>query len=47
MIHAFEDKRINLHDWVWVRFNGEVEDDDDLEHQQDQAHIEDVEDEVD
>jgi len=27
VIHAFEDKRIGLHDWVWVRFNGEVEDD--------------------
>ena len=31
VIHAFEDKRINLHDWIWVRFNGEVEDDDELE----------------
>ena len=30
-IHAFEDKRLNLHDWIWVRFNGEVEDDDELE----------------
>jgi DNA-directed RNA polymerase subunit beta' len=27
VIHAFEDKRIGLHDWVWVRFNGEVDDD--------------------
>ena len=27
VIHAFEDKRIGLHDWVWVRFSGEVEDD--------------------
>merc|ERR1711907_774492 len=24
----FEDKRIGLHNWVWVRFNGEVEDED-------------------
>ena len=23
-----EDKRISLHDWVWVRFNGEVDDED-------------------
>ena len=28
VIHAFEDKRLGLHDWVWVRFNGEVDDDD-------------------
>jgi len=31
VIHAFEDKRINLHDWVWVRFLGEVEDEDELD----------------
>jgi len=31
VIHAFEDKRILLHDWVWVRFNGEVEDEDEIE----------------
>jgi DNA-directed RNA polymerase subunit beta' len=31
VIHAFEDTRIGLHDWVWVRFNGEVEDDDELQ----------------
>ncbi len=30
-IHAFEDKRVNLHDWIWVRFNGEVEDEDELD----------------
>ena len=29
VIYAYEDKRIGLHDWVWVRFNGEVEDEDD------------------
>jgi len=29
VIHAFEDKRIGLHDWVWVRFNGKVDDEDD------------------
>ena len=28
VIHAFENHHIRLHDWVWVRFNGEVEDDD-------------------
>jgi DNA-directed RNA polymerase subunit beta' len=30
-IHAFEDKRISLHEWLWVRFNGEVEDEDELQ----------------
>ena len=28
VIYAYEDKRVALHDWVWVRFNGEVEDED-------------------
>jgi DNA-directed RNA polymerase subunit beta' len=28
VIFAFEDKRLCLHEWVWVRFNGEVEDED-------------------
>ncbi|MCP9809974.1 DNA-directed RNA polymerase subunit gamma, partial [Cyanobium sp. HWJ4-Hawea] len=27
VIDAFEDKHITLHDWVWVRFSGEVESD--------------------
>ena len=31
VIHAFEDTRIGLHDWVWVRFNGEVQDDEELD----------------
>jgi DNA-directed RNA polymerase subunit beta' len=31
VIHAFEDTRIGLHDWIWVRFNGEVEDNDELD----------------
>jgi DNA-directed RNA polymerase subunit beta' len=31
VIHAFEDTRIGLHDWVWVRFSGEVEDNDELD----------------
>jgi DNA-directed RNA polymerase subunit beta' len=26
--HAFEEKRITLHDWIWVRFNGAVNDED-------------------
>jgi DNA-directed RNA polymerase subunit beta' len=28
VIDAFEEKHLVLHDWVWVRFNGEVESDD-------------------
>ena len=24
---AYEEQRLGLHDWLWVRFNGEVEDD--------------------
>ena len=28
---AVEDKRIDLHDWGWVRFSGEIEDDDELQ----------------
>ena len=31
VIHAYEDNRITLHDWVWVRFNGEVDDEDERE----------------
>ena len=31
VIHAFDDQRIDLHAWVWVRFNGDVEDDDELD----------------
>jgi len=30
VIFAFEDKRLSLHEWVWVRFNGEVEDEDEM-----------------
>jgi len=26
---AYEEKRLKLHDWIWVRFSGEVDDDDD------------------
>ena len=28
VIRAHSDKRVGLHEWVWVRFNGEVEDED-------------------
>ena len=31
VINAFEDQRLSLHEWVWVRFNGEVEDNDELD----------------
>ena len=31
VLQALEDKRIDLHDWVWVRFSGEIEDDDELQ----------------
>jgi DNA-directed RNA polymerase subunit beta' len=27
-INAFEEKHLTLHDWIWVRFRGEVDDDD-------------------
>ena len=30
VIFAYEDKRIGLHEWVWVRFNGDVEDDEEI-----------------
>jgi DNA-directed RNA polymerase subunit beta' len=30
VLQALEDKRIDLHDWVWVRFSGEIDDDDEL-----------------
>ena len=30
VIFAFEDKRLSLHEWVWVRFNGEVEDEEEM-----------------
>jgi DNA-directed RNA polymerase subunit beta' len=28
VLAAFEEKHLKLHDWVWVRFNGEVDDED-------------------
>ena len=34
VIFAFEDIRLSLHEWVWVRFNGEVEDEDEMSNPQ-------------
>ena len=34
VIFAFEDKRLSLHEWVWVRFNGEVEDEEEMNNPQ-------------
>ncbi|HRD41175.1 MAG TPA: DNA-directed RNA polymerase subunit gamma [Prochlorococcaceae cyanobacterium AMR_MDS_5431] len=31
VISAYDNKRIGLHEWLWVRFSGEVDDDDDSE----------------
>jgi DNA-directed RNA polymerase subunit beta' len=28
VIHAFEEKHLHLHDWIWVRFNGQVDSED-------------------
>jgi DNA-directed RNA polymerase subunit beta' len=28
VINAFEERHLDLHQWVWVRFSGEVDDDD-------------------
>ena len=41
VIFAFEDKRISLHEWVWVRFNGEVDDDEEMKDQQKTEELED------
>ena len=41
VIFAFEDKRLSLHEWVWVRFNGEVEDEDELSKPQKTEDLED------
>jgi len=41
VIFAFEDKRLSLHEWVWVRFNGEVEDDDEMSKPQKTQELED------
>merc|ERR1711939_502863 len=41
MVFAFEDKRLSLHEWVWVRFNGEVEDEDEMRNPQKTEELED------
>ena len=41
VIFAFEDKRLSLHEWVWVRFNGEVEDEDEMSSPQKTEELED------
>ena len=41
VIFAFENKRLNLHEWVWVRFNGEVEDEDEMSSPQKTEELED------
>ena len=41
VIFAFEDKRLSLHEWVWVRFNGEVEDEDEMSSPQKTQELED------
>ena len=41
VIFAFENKRLSLHEWVWVRFNGEVEDEDEMSKPQKTEELED------
>ena len=41
VIFAYEDKRLGLHEWVWVRFNGEVEDDEEAISPKDSKELED------
>ena len=41
VIFAFEDKRLSLHEWIWVRFNGEVEDEDEMSEPQKIKELED------
>ena len=41
VIFAFEDKRISLHEWVWVRFNGDVEDEEEMSNPQKTEKLED------
>ena len=41
VIFAFEDKRLNLHEWVWVRFNGEVEDEEEAKAPKESKEFED------
>ena len=41
VIFAYEDKRIGLHEWVWVRFNGEVDDEEESNKPKDSKELED------
>jgi DNA-directed RNA polymerase subunit beta' len=41
VIFAFEDKRIGLHEWVWVRFNGEVDDEEESTKPKESKELED------
>ena len=41
VIFAYEDKIMGLHEWVWVRFNGEVEDEDEATKPQELKELED------
>jgi len=41
VIFAYEDKRLGLHQWVWVRFNGEVEDEEEANNPKDSKVLED------
>ena len=41
VIFAYEDKRLALHEWIWVRFNGEVEDDDEANNPVESKDLED------
>ncbi len=41
VICAHEDKRLGLHEWVWVRFNGDVEDEEEADQPTDLKELED------
>jgi DNA-directed RNA polymerase subunit beta' len=41
VISAFEEKHLSLHDWIWVRFNGDVESDDEDKQPQSQQTLSD------
>ena len=41
MVFAYEDKRLGLHQWVWVRFNGEVEDEEEGRQPKESKELED------
>ena len=41
VIFAFEDKRLELHEWVWVRFIGEVDDEEEASQHMESKVLED------